>query len=270
VRSSEKLVLAVVAFVALAAPGLAADPPAPSASEEDAIFAAAQAETWREPDAAGFVRALRKAIARRDATATALLVQFPLHLNHEDGIVTALENARALEARFDEAFPPELRATLAKTDDADWWLKAGPDDLGIANGLLWAKLVGHEKTEHYLLATVNLPDPKGASARRLKGLQFTCQTEKHHIAIDAAAGDKVRYRAWNKPHFPPDAPDMEVVGTWDYAGTGVCAHRVWTFTSGDAAYSLEEEQCGESPPEGATASLEVHVGGKLKRVWWCY
>jgi len=269
-------VLVLGAFAALAggAPSLAAAPPAKAAvpddsREEDAVREAANVESWREPDPAAFVRALRGALARHDATAMALLVQFPLHLNQDDGIVTSLDNARALEEHFDQAFPPELRAALAKAKGDDWWLKSGPEDLGIANGTLWAKLVGHEKTEHYLLTTVNLQrDP--ASGSHPKGLQFACQTEKHHIVIDTVAKDKVHYRAWNKPRFPPDAPDMEVVGTVDFAGTGVCAHRIWTFTKDAATYSLEEEMCGESPPEGATASLEVRVGGKLKRVWWCY
>jgi len=234
--------------------------------------AKATAELWGTPDPATFVRALRKALARHDATAMALLVEFPLHLNREDGIVIGIENARALEALFDEAFPPELRADVAQLGDDDWWIN-GSDELGLGKGVLWAKLIGRNKTKHFRLTTVNLPEPipkPGALRRYLKGLQYTCETEKHYIAIDSAGTDKVRYRAWNKPHFPPVAPDMEVVGAWDYVGQNVCTHRAWTFTKDETTYSLEEELCGASPPEGVKAELSVSVGGKFKRAWWCY
>jgi len=183
-----------------------------------------------------------------------------------------LPTATAGSGRFDEAFPPNLRADLARLAGDDWWTIRGPSDLAIGKGLLWAKLLGAGKEGRYLLTTVNLPSNDTAD-RFSKGLQYTCQTEKHYIAIDGAgkADHGVRYRASNKTHFPPDPPDMEAVGSWDIGGTGPCESFSWTFVKGKTTYLLEEMECTQGDePDDAKAELDVSIGGKLERIWWCY
>jgi len=242
---------------------------APPRHEEDPEF---NEVVFADKQGAAFYRALRQAVARHDAAATARLIEFPLHLNGEKGVVTSLENARALEEHFDEAFPPGLRADLASFAGDDWWTIRGPSELAIGKGLLWAKLIGDGKEEHYLLATVNLSSNHTIDWHS-KGLQYTCQTEKHYIAIDGPgkADQRVRYRAWNKPHFPPDPPDMEAAGSWDTRGMGPCEVFSWTFVKGKTTYLLEEMECTQGDePADAKAELEVSIGGKLERVWWCY
>jgi hypothetical protein len=242
---------------------------APPRHEEDPEF---DEMSFVDKQGAAFYRALRQAVARHDAAATARLIEFPLHLNGKKGVVTSLENSRALEEHFDEAFPPDFRADLASLAGDDWWTIRGPSELAIGKGLLWAKLFGEGKEERYRLTTVNLLS-NDKTDWHSKGLQYTCQTEKHYIAIDGPgkADQRVRYRAWNKPHFPPDPPDMEAAGSWDIGGTGPCAAFGWTFVKGKTTYLLEENICTEGDePEDAKAELNVSTGGKLERIWWCY
>lgn len=251
------------------AAGSAPEASAPPDHEEDPDF---NEVSFAYEQGAVFYRALRQAVARHDAAATAGLIEFPLHLNGKKGVVTSLENARALEEHFDEAFPPDLRTDLASLAVDDWWTIRGPTELAIGHGLLWAKLVGDGKEERYLLTTVNLPSSDKTDWHS-KGLQYTCQTEKHYIAIDGPgkADQRVRYRAWNKPHFPPDPPDMEATGSWNTGGMGPCEAFVWTFVKGKTTYLLEENICTEGDePEDAKAELSVSTRGKPERIWWCY
>src|SRR5689334_7332544 len=91
IRAFVFTLLAVAVLAGWPSPA-AADPP--STSEEDAIYAKANAESWGTPDPAAFVRLLKSAVARHDAMATALLVRFPLRLIGEKGAVTRLNNTR--------------------------------------------------------------------------------------------------------------------------------------------------------------------------------
>jgi hypothetical protein len=227
-------------------------------------------EEWGEPDFASFYRDLKSALARHDAAAMALLVDFPLHLNHTDGSETALANARALEVHFDDAFPPDLRRLIAREPEANL-IRVGTD-LGLVNGTVWATIVGSTGARRYRVTQVN-PEA-GQNAAPAAGLQAVCETAKHRVVIDAApdGGGGLRNRVWNKPHFPPGAPDLEVTGgRVTSAGSDNCVHDIWTFGSGDTEYTLTEMRCDSgSMPEDARATLEVATKAQVKQSWWCF
>lgn len=90
--------------------------------------------------------------------------------------------------------------------------------------------------------------------------------------IDSGPTGTVRYRAWNKPRFLPDRPDLEVAaGTVGVTGTGPCARTVWKFAKDDAEFAVSTLGCTSgSEPQGATGWLEVWVHGKRHDRWWCY
>jgi hypothetical protein len=234
--------------------------------------AAAKGEAWSKPDFEGFYREVRGALARHDATAMALLVDYPLHLHFPDGSSLSIDNARGLEQHFDEAFPAEVRRAVARATAADT-VRNGTD-AGIANGTVWAGVVGSDQAARYRITEVNLGSEQAAAPAA--GLLAVCETSVHRVVVDSAAGSggKMRYRVWNKPHFPPDEPDMTVSpGVATSEGTGPCEHDIWTFTQGDTTYTLTELRCGfgsDGPPDDAKAQLEVAVKGQGKKSWWCF
>lgn len=216
-----------------------------------------------------FDGALRSALAKQDAAALALLVEFPLTLNYGDGAHVSLNDAATLQIRFAEAFPPALRsAVLAQKSEA---LFCKYDGLMYGNGELWANLVGEGKAPQFRITAVNLPDvtarsPKPAETK----VQLACSTDKFHIVIDGK-DDAPRYRSWNTPHAPPDAPALELVGQGDGEGSGVCFHRIWRFRNSNVGYVLSQPGCSEgSVPDKAKAQLEVRIGNRPPLTSWCY
>jgi hypothetical protein len=274
-RSAGSLLILSVAGALLVAGGVSAvraadlGDGAPSAARAAPAgdAAAAKEESWSEPKFDPFWLELRSALAQHDAAAMALLVEFPLQLRYPDGSSISLDNARALERHFDDAFPPDVRQAVGR--DAGAGIVRLGTDAGIANGTVWASVVGSDKARRYRVTEVNLGPGQPAPPRG--GLQAVCETSRHRVVIDAVAGGKMRYRVWNKPHFPPAAPDLEVAaGTVTSEGTGACAHDIWTFVSGDATYTLTELRCGGEMPEDAKAELEVALHGQAARSWWCF
>lgn len=229
-------------------------------------------EAWSKPEFAAFYRQVRGALARHDVTAMAWLVDYPLHVHHPDGSSISIDNARGLEQHFEEVFSADVRAAVARATDADT-VRAGTD-AGIANGTIWAGVVGNDKAARYRITEVNLGADRPATPP--SGLIAVCETSIHRVVIDSAAGSggKLRYRVWNKPHFPPDSPDLVLTsGAATVEGSGPCEHDIWTFTQGDTTYSLAELRCGfgtDGPPDDARAGLEVAVKGQVKASWWCY
>lgn len=249
--------------VAYASPGTAKEPVAQPQSSGCCHAA--------NPDLSAFFGALNRALARRDVAAMALLVEYPLRLNYADGGITSLNNPGALETRFDEAFPPDFRNAMAHATEADVgsWVD---DRVGILHNALVAELTGDGNTRRYRVTDVYLPfTPFKPWQRTEHGLQFACETQKHWIIIDTVAG-RPRYRAWNKPHFPPDEADMEISsGLSSFEGTPNCAAWTYTFTRGDTTYTLGAlSTCKGDEPHDARAKVTVAVLGKTKRSWWCY
>ncbi|MBI2571112.1 MAG: hypothetical protein HYV63_29250 [Candidatus Schekmanbacteria bacterium] len=263
-----------VSSLALAGCAQAAEPthlnaptPAQAASAADAL----QAGMDR------FERELRGALARHDAAAMALLVRFPLRINHPDFSITTLDNPRALENGFDQAFPPELRETVLRSSRDQL---VGLDEMSFANGLLWASRIGEGETGSWRLRTVNLPrssfDPKKPAPM---GLEFTCETAKLRIVVEsdshsaAVLPPRIRFRAWDKPHFPPDPPDMQISeGVWDIRGTGRCSAQVFSFIQGQTRYELSEIGCssGEDVPGDRTGKIEIYLGDQPQAHAWCF
>jgi hypothetical protein len=233
---------------------------------------AAKGDAWSKPVFAEFYRLVKGALARHDATAMAWLVDYPLHVHHPDGSSISIDNARGLEQHFEEVFPADVRQAVARATDADT-VRAGTD-AGIANGMIWAGVVGNDKAARYRITEVNLGFDQPVTPP--SGLIAVCETSIHRVVVDSAvaSGGKLRYRVWNKPHFPPDAPDLILTsGAASSEGTGPCEHDIWTFTQGDTTYTLTELRCGfgtDGPPDDARAQLEVAVKGQVKKSWWCY
>ena len=92
--------------------------------------------------------------------------------------------------------------------------------------------------------------------------------------IDTAAGGALRYRAWNKPRFVTEVPDLEIQkGKQAFDGTGQCSVPVYMFKNGTATYEVRGGTgcaVNPEPPQNATGELEVILGGKPVAHSWCY
>jgi hypothetical protein len=219
-----------------------------------------------------FDSALRYALDKQDAATLALLVQFPLTLNLEDGSHVSLNDSATLQLRFAEAFPPMLRKTVLAQKPEALFCRY---DQGVmyGNGELWVNHIELGKVPQFRITAVNVP---GSATRKAKSerakTQIACSTDKFHIVIDADDDGTTRYRSWNKPHAPPDKPALELNGTAGGEGTGVCFHRNWNFKNSDVEYVVTENKgCGDgSHSADALAQLEVLLGGKPQLTSWCY
>lgn len=221
-----------------------------------------------------FDSALNAAIQAQDAAALAPLVKFPLRVNQAGGGHVSIDNAAALQARFAQVFTPAVRAAVTRQKPDALFCKA---DGGVmyGDGEVWAdRLDVAGGGPQFRVTAVNLPAGAAASATakapaaaEAKPL-LACSTDKFHVVIDG--NDTPRYRSWNKPHAPPDAPALELVGKADSEGSGSCRHRIWRFRSGNVDYVLSEPGCGPATPQGAQAQLEVLIGGQSRLRAWCY
>ncbi len=165
-----------------------------------------------------FDNTLRSALSRRDAAALALVVKFPLRLNHSDGSSISLNDAATLQLRFAEAFPASLRGiVLAQKPDA---LFCRSDGVMYGNGELWVGLGEAGESPQFRVSAINLPGPaRQATAKPAEAkVQLACSTDKFHIVVDRGPDRASRYRSWNKPHAPPDKPALELMGTQDGLG----------------------------------------------------
>jgi hypothetical protein len=226
-------------------------------------------------DRAEFLRfdsALNAALEKQDAAALALLVRFPLRVNQADGSRVSLDNAAALQSHFAQAFGPAVRAAVARQKPESLFCKA---DGGVmyGDGEVWADRVDVGRGQQFRVTTVNVPAgaaaAKAPAATEPKPL-LACSTDKFHVVIDGREDTAPRYRSWNKPHAPPDAPALELVGKAGGEGTGSCFHRIWRFRSGNVDYVLSEPGCGPDTPKGARAELEVLIGGQSRLQSWCF
>ncbi len=224
-------------------------------------------------DKAEFLRfdaALRTALEEKDATALALLVSFPLRVNHADGRRVSLANAAALQARFEQTFGAEVRAAVAKQRPEALFCKA--DGVMYGDGEIWASEVDVGKTQQFRVTAVNVPAGSAAASAPAADVKplLACNTGKFHVVIDGREGAAPRYRSWNKPHAPPDPPALELVGKADGEGTGACFHRIWRFRNGNVDYVVSEPGCAPDVPNGAQAELEVLIGGQSRLRSWCF
>lgn len=226
-----------------------------------------------------FDSALSAALERQDASALAQLVRFPLRLNHGDGSHVSLDNAAALQSRFARAFGPAVRAAVVKHKPEALFCNA--DGVMYGNGEVWVNLVDTGTGQQFRVTTVNVPGNVAAQAPAQAQAAATtqaaeatpllaCSTDKFHVVVDGRDGTAPRYRSWNKPHAPPEAPALELSGRADGEGTGACFHRIWRFRNGNVDYVVSEPGCGPDTPGGARAELQVLIGGRSRLRSWCF
>jgi hypothetical protein len=192
-------------------------------------------------------------------------VDYPLHLDHEDGSVTSLDNPRAVQTRLEAAFPRAVRTTVLESDAKSLFCKAEGAMYG--DGAVWVALVGEGTAQRYRVISVNLPDgdpPGGAPA-----VDFICDAARHRVVIDTSRAGAVRYRAWTKPHPLTDPPDIELAGAVRGEGTGSCAHAIWTFKGPKAVYTVTERGCSEAATDDI-GELRVATPGQADLHWPCY
>lgn len=194
-----------------------------------------------------FDRELRAALKAKDPLAMAFLVRYPLKLNHDDGSTTSLGNPRAIQTRFEVAFPEAVRKAVIDQGAKDLFC----NDSGImyGSGQVWVTPTTEGALPRYRIWAVNLPPgDEGAVKAGEPALEFVCDTEELRAAVNSNADGVYHYRAWTKPHFVLDPPDVEVkTGKIRSEGTGPCAYSIWTFESGDSEISVSELGCTEGP-----------------------
>lgn len=230
-------------------------------------------------DKAEFLRfdsALKAALEQQDAAALALLVRFALRVNQADGSRVSLDNAAALQSQFAQVFGPAVRAAVTRQKPDTLFCK--PDGgVMYGDGEVWADRVEAGRGRQFRVTTVNVPAgaaaakaPAAAAAAAEPKPLLACSTDKVHVVIDGKDDKAPRYRSWNKPHAPPDAPALELTGKAGGEGTGSCFYRIWRFRSGKVEYVLSEPGCGEGVPKGGRAELEVLIGGQSRLRTWCF
>ncbi len=214
---------------------------------------------------ARFERELKRALADGDPVATALLVSYPLRVNGADGSRIDIGNAAALQAHFDLAFTPSVRESIAAIQPG-----GAPEPLGerhiMADGTLWLDRIDHGNGPRYRVAIVNATREESAAAPYPR-LAYACATVKHRIVVEQTGIEDYRYRSWNLPNFPPDAPSLQLNGTSDAEGTGECRHAIYAFERGDTRVDVSEPGCDENDwPEGR---VTVRIKGKPAGDWAC-
>ena len=104
------------------------------------------------------------------------------------------------------------------------------------------------------------------------GINFLCNTSKHHVEVSASGSNVYIYRSWNKPKSTHLTPDMEVGGgRLEADGTGPCTHSTYIFVKGKIRFEVGDDiRCGpDEPPKGATGNLSVFINDELKSSYWC-
>lgn len=221
------------------------------------------------PELARFAGELRAALAAADAGQMALLVRFPLRINDASGGVVSIDNPRALQVRFDEVFPPALRASVLAASAAD--VVDRGDTFGFAQGTLWVEQLGEQAGTRYRVYTVNLPRAVNDCGTRCPGaLGFVCDAAEHRAIVDYDATGEPRLRTWTKPRRLAEAPDLELgPGRELWEGTSPCGHAIWTFRHGEVVYTVSERGCGEAEDVDTIGFFGVEpVAGEL-REWAC-
>lgn len=217
---------------------------------------AASADQTTEDDITRFRRELTVTLRQGDSVALALLVHFPLRVNLADGTSLLIDDELSLQRRYDELFPPAFRERLLaiESDGAGW---SGPG-YRIAGGALWAQNYAPDQgPPGFRIEIVNLAAAEETGRTDPRPTLFACETGAQRLLIDEAGPQgSLRYRAWDRPRFPPDAPDAEWPGEATWVGSGGCARRRWRFHAAEGELVVEENRCSagsEAAPDAARA-----------------
>jgi hypothetical protein len=230
----------------------------------------------QENDYERFTQEVVVSLERKDASAMALLVHFPLQVNLPDETTILIADELSLKRRFDQIFPPAFRRFVVETE------KAGTGESGWAgggymldHGALWAQnYPENEGPPGLRIQTVNAFSGTKTKDHAPRETLFACETPKERILIDslANAAGILRYRSWDRPHFPPDAPDFSVTGgNREMVGTGTCAHDVWRFNKGGVEISVEENRCSaDAPAKASRAIVTLRAKDGEKKTLGCF
>lgn len=229
-------------------------------------------EVTDKQDFLDFDASLRAALKNGDPSALALLVKFPLGLQDADGSSIAITDAATLQSKFDLAFPQSVRDAILKLKPTDLWcnyVQAFYHGDGVQMNI---EQVDVGASKEFRVTSVDRIPSSNPLTNADRQIRFVCHTPKHRILIDQTGTEKLRYRAWVKPHTFPDKPDMEIgTGTETLEGSDICGHAIWTFKNGKTQYQVSELGCTDgSEPKGSIGSVEVTVGDKPAETLWCY
>jgi hypothetical protein len=205
---------------------------------------------------------LRVALSTQNPVAAAVLVSYPLRVNHADGSSTSLGNPRAVQTLFGEVFSPAVRSAVLATPTVG--VSCTYSGIMYGSGQLWVQPIGEGASQRYRVTTVNVPEPPAARVPAEPSLVFVCETQRDRVVIDRKPAGDVRYRSWNRPRPVTETPDLEIAaGSETGEGTGPCFHTIWTFKSGDATFVVSERGCtDDSVPVDVTGFLEVSIAGR--------
>jgi len=215
-----------------------------------------------------FDRELRYAVERNDMARLALLVQFPLRVNFADRSQIMLRDPLTLQKQFARVFTPDLLKAV-KAQAFDNLSGSFYNGVSYGNGGIWVNLAGAEEKQFRIVA-INVPG--NSPTAKAGDVELACSTKQFRIVIDSTADEsKARYRAWNLPRGLEEKPDIELVGSRHFEGSGTCGHRVWQFKNANAEYVLSQPGCGQDPPpERALADLQVLLDNRSQFVAWCF
>ena len=209
---------------------------------------------------------LRLALAADDPTYLTLLSRYPLRVNEAGGAIYVAD-AATLHSQADAVFPDVLRSQVLGAAAMD--PVCSSSGIGYANGRLWAGVRRHGDTERFEIYSVNLP---AAPVENDEGVTFVCRTDELRSVVHRRADGTFRFRSWNAPRPIGEAPDLDLISERsDTQGTGVCAHRIYSFEDGPATYSVSEIGCpATSPPDNAVGIFSIGIDGVETMSAWCH
>ena len=224
-----------------------------------------------------FDNSLREAVTARNAAALAALVKYPLRLNFKNGAHVEVDDADTLRERWVDGWWSTLQKAVTGQQPGELFCKS--DGLMYGDGEVWVNPDSHG--QRFRITALNLPGNAPAQGRPAAAAPaiaaatsrqlLSCDTNKFHIVIDAAADEQPRYRSWNRPDLPPAVPAMDLVGEASAEGTGICRRSIWRFRNGNVAYIVSEPGCNAGDvPANAKARLEVTSRGKQLLESWCH
>jgi hypothetical protein len=219
-----------------------------------------------------FDRDLRDAIAKRDIGRLAALVQFPLRVTDDRGMVF-VHDARSLQGRFEDIFTPAIRkAILSSTPDTIWCNYTG---ISYGEGQIWVNVTDNG----YFVMTINLPEKHHNHTPSATAVEMACHTDQKRIVIDQQSDGSPRFRSWGYKQSVSQSPDLEIkAGQQEFEGTGPCAHRIWTFQTNKINVRVEEPGCygDDAPPANAQAQIFLSDAADASRTpgkeqsEWCF
>ena len=209
---------------------------------------------------------LRSALAVDDPTYLTLLSHYPLRVYNNDGVINVTD-ARTLYSMSDTVFPEAVRSRVLDTDLADLICTNG--GIGYGSGDLWVNFRRDGDRERFQIRQINLPR---VSEERSASVECVCRTTAFRSVVDRNVDGTLRFRVWSRPRPIGQTPDLELFsGREDIEGSGVCGHRVFSFESDDATYSVSELGCtAEFPPDDAVGVYSTRVGGTETAFMWCF